>query len=201
MALPGWGRSYRRLAPHRFRACRNGLGWRVELARNYLPVCLPRIGGVDVVRAMGSSDHDGSELDARQAALRAAFTQRRGWVEAMGLEIVELTAEVVTAEWNVEDRHLQPHGIVHGGVYASVVETCCSVGAALAAPPDKIVVGVENHTSFVRPVQTGRLTARATPLHAGRRAQLWECTISDAAARLIATGRVRVMCVDAEREK
>jgi 1,4-dihydroxy-2-naphthoyl-CoA hydrolase len=150
---------------------------------------------------MGSSDHDGSEFGARQAALRAAFTERRGWVEAMGLEIVEMTAELVIAEWNIEDRHLQPHGIVHGGVYASVVETCCSVGATLASPPDKMVVGVENHTSFIRPVRQGRLTARATPLHAGRRAQLWECTISDAAARLIATGRLRVMCVDTEREK
>lgn len=133
--------------------------------------------------------------------LRAAFKERRGWVDAMGLDIVELTSELVIAEWNIEDRHLQPYGIVHGGVYASVVETCCSVGATLAAPADKVIVGVENHTSFIRPVRHGRLTARANPLHVGRRAQLWECTISDAAARLIATGRLRVMCVDAEREK
>jgi uncharacterized protein (TIGR00369 family) len=151
---------------------------------------------------MGPSDRDDrAAVDARQAALRAAFGVPSGWMQSMGLELVEMTPERVIAEWDVDARQLQPHGIVHGGVYASVVETCCSVGAALAAPVDKVVVGVENHTSFIRPVREGRLSARATPLHTGRRAQLWECNITDAGGRLIATGRLRVMCVDAGHEK
>jgi 1,4-dihydroxy-2-naphthoyl-CoA hydrolase len=150
---------------------------------------------------MGSADHDvRSELDAEQAALRGS-PSNGGWVEALGLEFIQLTGEAVIAEWTIDARHLQPHGIVHGGVYASVVETCCSAGAALLAPPGKIIVGVENHTSFIRSVRQGRLSARAAPLHAGRRAQLWECNVWDSESRLIATGRLRVMCVDAEREK
>jgi len=123
---------------------------------------------------------------------------RAGWIGALGLELTIATKDEVLAVWSIDERHLQPQGIVHGGVYASVVETCCSIGAGLAAPPGKVVVGVENHTSFLRPVSDGRLSARAKPLHAGRRAQLWECNIVDAAARLVATGRLRVMCVDAE---
>jgi uncharacterized protein (TIGR00369 family) len=125
-----------------------------------------------------------------------AAGSRSGWFGQIGLEIVSASASEVLAEWTVAERHLQPHGIVHGGVYASVVESCCSVGAVLAAPPGKQVVGVENHTSFLRPVGAGRLRARATPLHAGRQAQLWECAIRDERERLIATGRLRVFCVD-----
>jgi 1,4-dihydroxy-2-naphthoyl-CoA hydrolase len=124
-----------------------------------------------------------------------------GWIEVIGLELVVVTAREVVAQWSVEPRHHQPQGIVHGGVYASVVETCCSIGALLAAPAGKAVVGVENHTSFIRPVREGRLSARAVPLHAGRRAQLWECSITDAAQRLIATGRLRALCVDKEAEQ
>lgn len=120
-----------------------------------------------------------------------------GWFGQIGLEIVRASPNEVLAEWTIGERHLQPHGIVHGGVYASVVESCCSIGAVLAAPPGKQIVGVENHTSFLRPVRSGRLRARATPLHAGRQAQLWECAISDEGERLIATGRLRVFCVDA----
>jgi 1,4-dihydroxy-2-naphthoyl-CoA hydrolase len=147
---------------------------------------------------MGSSEHERrAPLDTTTAASPAS----RGWIDALGLQFVEVTAGSVVAHWDIDARHLQPQGIVHGGVYASVVETCCSVGAAAAAPPDKVVVGVENHTSFIRPVREGRLSARAVPLHAGRRAQLWECSISDAAGRLIATGRLRVMSVDAGSEK
>lgn len=123
---------------------------------------------------------------------------RGGWIEALGLELQRTTADEVVAEWSVDARHLQPAGIVHGGVYASVVETCCSIGAWLAAPAGSHVVGVENHTSFLRPVREGRLRARARPVHAGRRAQLWECNIDDARERLIATGRVRLMSVDAD---
>ncbi len=125
--------------------------------------------------------------------------EQLGWIAQLGLEFIEATPSVVVAQWSIEDRHLQPQGIVHGGVYASVVETCCSVGALLAAPPGKAVVGVENHTSFIRPVRQGRLRARAVALHAGRRAQLWECNVTDDAERLIATGRVRLMCVDADQ--
>ena len=108
---------------------------------------------------MGSSDRE-SELGARQAALLTSMTARQGWVDVLGLEFIRVTGEVVIAEWTVGERHLQPHGIVHGGVYASVVETCCSVGAVLLAPPGKVVVGVENHTSFIRPVRDGRLPVR-----------------------------------------
>ena len=122
---------------------------------------------------------------------------RAGWFGQIGLEILRASASEVLAEWTIGERHLQPHGIVHGGVYASVVERCGSVGAVLAAPPGKQVVGVENHTSFLRPARAGRLRARATPLHAGRQAQLWECAIRDEAERLIATGRLRLFCIDA----
>src|SRR3569832_250847 len=96
-----------------------------------------------------------------------------GWFGQIGLEILRASPSEVLAQWTIGERHLQPHGIVHGGVYASVVESCCSIGAVLAAPPGKQVVGVENHTSFLRAVRGGRLRARATPLHAGRQAQLW----------------------------
>lgn len=144
---------------------------------------------------MRSSDHD------RRPPIDATASAPHGWIQALGLELAEVAADSVVAHWDIDARHLQPQGIVHGGVYASVVETCCSVGAMAAAPAGKVVVGIENHTSFIRSVREGRLSARATPLHAGRRAQLWECKISDAAGRLIATGRVRLMCVDAEREK
>jgi len=145
---------------------------------------------------MGSADRD--DVTAREAAMRASFAM--GWTKELGLEPLELTPQRVVAQWDVGARHVQPHGIVHGGVYASVVETCCSVGALLAAPEGTVVVGVENHTSFVRPARAGRLTAHAVPLHAGRRAQLWECTITDGVGRLIASGRLRLMAVDAKSE-
>jgi len=116
----------------------------------------------------------------------------------MALDLVSITAEEVVIEWTIDDRHLQPFGIVHGGVHSGVVETACSLGAsAAAAARGQIVMGIENHTSFVRAVRSGRLRATAKPIHVGQRAQLWEATIVDGEQRVIATGRVRLFCQDA----
>ncbi len=121
-----------------------------------------------------------------------------GWNQAMGLRFTSASPDEVIAEFVVEEHHRQPYGIVHGGVYAGVIETLCSTGAALFAGRNgQSVVGLENSTSFLRAVREGRLRVRATPLQRGRRAQVWEASIHDDADRLVATGRVRLLCLEA----
>jgi uncharacterized protein (TIGR00369 family) len=116
-----------------------------------------------------------------------------GWVKEMGLHFAEATPERVVATIDIGERHHQGYGIVHGGVYSSIIETLASVGAHLFAVENgRAVAGLENHTSFVRAIREGHLTATATPLTRGRRSQLWQCEIVDEAGRLIATGRVRL---------
>jgi 1,4-dihydroxy-2-naphthoyl-CoA hydrolase len=123
-----------------------------------------------------------------------------GFVKEIGLRITNATADEVAGEWEVEERHLQGYGIVHGGVHCGVVETLASLGAAIVAHPrGQAVVGVENSTSFIRGVRSGRLRAVSVPLTRGRTSQVWETRIVDDEDRLIATGRVRLLCVDPER--
>jgi uncharacterized protein (TIGR00369 family) len=115
----------------------------------------------------------------------------------MGLELVKCDPDEVVVEWTVDARHHQPFGIVHGGVHCGVIETVCSIGAGLrAAENGQNAVGVENHTSFVRAVTSGRLRASGKPIHVGQRAQLWEATVTDERGRVVATGRVRLFAVD-----
>ena len=124
-----------------------------------------------------------------------------GWDEAMGLRIVSVSRDEVVAEYVVDERHHQPYGIVHGGVHCSAVETVCSTGAGMdALARGQSVVGVENHTSFVRAVRTGKITIRARPITRGRRSQLWEAVARDEQERIVSTGRVRLLCLDAGSE-
>ena len=91
--------------------------------------------------------------------------QRDGWNSAMELRYVRATLDEVTAEWTVGPQHLQAYGIVHGGVHSGVIETLASVGAALnAASRGQSIVGLENHTSFIRAVREGTLRATARPI-------------------------------------
>ncbi len=119
------------------------------------------------------------------------------WDQHLGLRILEASRDQVVAEYDAGPRHHQPYGIVHGGVHCTVVETVCSTGAGMdAASRGCGVVGLENHTSFVRAVRTGRITIRAKPVTRGRRVQLWEATARDEEGRVVSTGRVRLLCIE-----
>lgn len=115
-----------------------------------------------------------------------------GLFKLLGFEFDELTADRVRLSWTVTPDHHQPYGIVHGGVYCSAVESAASMGAAAWLGDAGTVVGVSNHTDFLRAASDGRMTAVATPIHRGRLQQLWLVEITDQAGRLVARGEVRL---------
>jgi uncharacterized protein (TIGR00369 family) len=118
----------------------------------------------------------------------------------MGLYFVHAAPDRVEVEWTVGPEHLQPFGIVHGGVFSGVVETVCSIGAVMGAPPGKTVVGLENQTSFLRAVRSGKLRCVGTPVHQGRTTQLWQAEIQDEQGRVVSAGRLRLMLIDVVAE-
>jgi 1,4-dihydroxy-2-naphthoyl-CoA hydrolase len=87
-------------------------------------------------------------------------------------------------------------------VHSGVIETPASIGAYLFAQQHgKHVVGLENHTSFIRAVRAGaKLRAIATPITRGRQTQVWEARVLDEKDQLVATGRVRLLCLDADQQ-
>lgn len=116
------------------------------------------------------------------------------WGEVLGLEIVELGPELVRAHMDAAPRHRQPYGILHGGVYCSIVEGVASHGAGNLARlrGQKGVVGVSNTTDFLRSHSEGRLLAEGRPVHVGRSAHLWSVEIRRASDdALVARGQVR----------
>ncbi len=124
-----------------------------------------------------------------------------GWNTAMGLRFTKVTPEECIGELVVAAQHLQPYGIVHGGVHMGIIEAACSTGAAVFAfARNQSVVGLENSTSFVTAVRDGKLTVTATPVTRGRRTQVWQAVVTNEAGKTCATGRVRLLCLDAGSE-
>jgi len=114
------------------------------------------------------------------------------FVEYLGVRFLELSGDRVSATWEVRPELHQPHGILHGGVHCSVVETLASVGAALWLGEDGRVVGVNNNTDFYRASRDGVMTSTATPLHRGRSQQVWVVETVDEDGKLMARGQVRL---------
>jgi 1,4-dihydroxy-2-naphthoyl-CoA hydrolase len=121
-----------------------------------------------------------------------------GWLAAMHVTITQATADEVSAELTIGPEHLQGYGIVHGGVHCGLIESLASIGAALyALPKNQSVVGLENNTSFIRAVREGaKLRATATPVTRGRKTQVWNAQVLDENDRIVATGRVRLLCLE-----
>jgi 1,4-dihydroxy-2-naphthoyl-CoA hydrolase len=122
---------------------------------------------------------------------------RGGFELALGMTFTKASAEEVELEVPVRPELLQPYGLVHGGVYSSIIESAASVGAALfAMRSGQTTVGLENTTSFLRAVRGGKLVAVARPLHRGRQTQVWEVEVRSDEGKLAATGRVRMLCLE-----
>ncbi len=123
-----------------------------------------------------------------------------GFDTELGLTYLEVTPDGGRARLDIHDKLLQPWGIVHGGVYCSIVESLASVSAHvwLSANGGGTVVGVNNNTDFLRAISSGTVTAESTPIHRGRRQQLWLITITDDNDRLVARGQVRLQNISAE---
>jgi uncharacterized protein (TIGR00369 family) len=115
-----------------------------------------------------------------------------GFMACLGLNFSELSGEKVIATWTAGPQHHQIYGIVHGGVYASIVETLGSYGAGAWFGDKGKVVGVSNSTDFFRAVTTGEMVSTAYPLHQGRSSQVWVVETHDSEGRMVARGQLRV---------
>jgi 1,4-dihydroxy-2-naphthoyl-CoA hydrolase len=115
------------------------------------------------------------------------------------IEFEQITPTRVSGSIAADERHHQPWGIIHGGLYTTVVETFATTGAYEAVKDrGQIAVGVANATDFIRPHRAGRLKVLAVPIQQGRTQQLWSVEIRRTEDdKLIARGQVRLQNIEA----
>jgi uncharacterized protein (TIGR00369 family) len=120
-----------------------------------------------------------------------------GFDRLLGLEITEVSDEVVRGRAPVRDELKQPAGLVHGGVYAAIAESLASLGTGLAVWSEgKLAAGLSNQTSFLRPITEGEIHAVATRRHRGRTTWVWEVDVSDDQGRVCVLTRVTIAVRD-----
>jgi uncharacterized protein (TIGR00369 family) len=115
-----------------------------------------------------------------------------------GIVLTDASSDRATGRIEITDKHHQPYGVVHGGVYCALIETLASTGAAIWAMENGMAgaVGVNNHTDFLRATKDGALIGEATPIQRGRTQQLWQVTVTrEADGKLAARGQVRLQNV------
>jgi len=93
----------------------------------------------------------------------------------IGHKLVQLEENYVETKLKINASHLQPFGLVHGGVYSAMAESAISYGASINQK--SIWAGVNNNTDFIASAKKGTLILKAKPIKLGKRSQLWEAEI------------------------
>ena len=125
------------------------------------------------------------------------LTAASPFVAATAFDVAEATGTRVTGTVETGPRQHTPWGVVHGGLYCTVIESAASIGASAAvADRGQFAVGVNNSTDFLRPMTAGRLDVVAEPIQQGRTLQLWQVVLTRADdGKAVARGQVRLQNV------
>lgn len=118
-------------------------------------------------------------------------------LEALDINMTEVTPDRVVATMPVGPKVHQPFGILHGGASVVLAESVASIGATANVDLSKQrAVGLEINANHIRSKKDGLLTATATPLHKGRKTQVWTVEIKDENDKLICTSRCTLAIID-----
>ena len=116
----------------------------------------------------------------------------------LGIEVVEVGPDFLTARMPVDERTKQPFGFLHGGASVALAESIGSM-AAIGVIEDlnrMIPFGLEINANHIRSVQSGWVYGTGKPLHLGRRTQVWQIEIKDEQGRLVCVSRLTVAVVE-----
>ena len=100
-------------------------------------------------------------------------------MKTLGAEIESVDPGKVTLTCPFAEGLTQQHGLLHGGVLASLADVACGYAALSTMPPDREVLTVEFKINFLKPANTERLVAVGQVLQSGRTLTVCEGTVFD----------------------
>ncbi len=117
--------------------------------------------------------------------------------ELLGIRFVEGTPDRVVAEIEVREELMTVGGRVHGGTLMALADTVGATATAINLPPGASTTTLESKTNFFAAGREGKIRAEATPLHRGRRTQVWQTRVTDESGRLLSlTIQTQIVLID-----
>ena len=117
-------------------------------------------------------------------------------VSHLGIKISAFGEDWIEATMPVDHRTMQPFGILHGGVSVALAETIGSLAGSLCLEEGKTAVGLDINANHLRPVRSGQVTARATPINLGRNIQVWQIDIRTEENKLCCVSRLTLSVIN-----
>jgi 1,4-dihydroxy-2-naphthoyl-CoA hydrolase len=116
---------------------------------------------------------------------------KNSFVDHIGIRFTQFDGERISGEIAIAPHHMQPGGVVHGGVYLSIAETVAGAGSQLMVMNEgKTAYGVTVNSQHIAPVTSGKITASGKLIHKGIFKHTWDIEITDDSGKLISISRV-----------
>jgi uncharacterized protein (TIGR00369 family) len=105
----------------------------------------------------------------------------------LGIRFVSATLDRIVAELLVRDDLCTRHATVHGGCLMAFADTLGATGTVVNLPEGGRTTTIESKTNFIASAPVGTiLVGEATPVHRGKRTQVWQTRIATADGKLVA---------------
>lgn len=113
------------------------------------------------------------------------------FVEYLGLRFTEFHENEIKGQLEIKKHHLQPQGVVHGGVYISMAETLAGAGSAvLIGDHEKVALGNTISSQHLSSAINGTLFASAILIYESSFKHIWDVKITEESGKLISLSRV-----------
>ena len=99
---------------------------------------------------------------------------------AIGVELTDIGDDYICGKMPVDNRTVQPFGLLHGGASVALAETLGSLAGNMQVNPKKeMVVGIEINANHLQSVEIGWIYGKASPIRIGKNIHVWEIMITD----------------------
>ncbi len=136
-----------------------------------------------------------SRLNPKYTKSIATIVNHSPYFSLLSMKIKDLQWGASLLEVQLGKKHLQPFGVVHGGVIASVVDAAAYLAVFPQVENGKGLTTVEMKINYLAPVRKGKLVARGRCIKLGRTLALGEGQVKDEKGILVAHGIATLMVV------
>ena len=135
-------------------------------------------------------------MDKQEKIQRVNDSIQNTMSSTIGIEITDIDSDFICGKMPVDERTIQPFGLLHGGASAALAESLGSIaGGIMVYPNDETVVGIEINANHLKSARDGWVYGKATPIRIGRKIQVWNIEISNDSGDLICVSRLTLAVI------
>ena len=114
----------------------------------------------------------------------------------IGIEITDIGDDFICGKMPVDERTIQPFGLLHGGASVALAETLGSIGGGIKVyQNNETVVGIEINANHLKSARDGWVYGKASPIRIGKKNQVWNIEITNESGELICVSRLTLAVI------